>query len=125
MDAFPEKEVKRLQEEFKDAGRLKEYLKKLLWSAIYGGEIAPLFKKKFDVSDEVMQTALTDIIRESPAKGEREVVIRYLREMAIEWLKEANKEADNLLAERSAEYADSPQRKAALERMNKPPEKPQ
>ena len=32
-------------------------------------------------------------------------------------------EADKLLAERSTEYAESPQRKAALERMNKPPEK--
>ena len=32
-------------------------------------------------------------------------------------------QADKLLAERSTEYAESPQRKAALERMNKPPEK--
>jgi len=31
-------------------------------------------------------------------------------------------ETDKLLAERSKEYADSPQRKAALERFNKPPE---
>ena len=31
--------------------------------------------------------------------------------------------ADKKLAERSTEYAESPQRKAALERMNKPPEK--
>jgi len=32
--------------------------------------------------------------------------------------------ADKKLAERSKEYAESPQRKAALERMNKPPENP-
>jgi len=38
--------------------------------------------------------------------------------------KKAFAEADKLLAERSKEYADSPQRKAALERMNKPPENP-
>jgi len=37
--------------------------------------------------------------------------------------KNAFAEADKFLAERSKEYADSPQRKAALERMNKPPEK--
>ena len=37
--------------------------------------------------------------------------------------KKAFAEADKLLSERSKEYAESPQRKAALERMNKPPEK--
>jgi len=38
--------------------------------------------------------------------------------------KKAFAEADKRLAELSTDYAESPQRKAALERMNKPPEKP-
>ena len=46
--------------------------------------------------------------------------------MSAALAKEANTNvfarADKLLAERSKEYAESPQRKAALERMNKPPE---
>ena len=42
--------------------------------------------------------------------------------LAKEENKEAFAKADKLLAERSKEYAESPQRKAALERMNKPPE---
>jgi len=37
--------------------------------------------------------------------------------------KKAFEEADKHLAERSTEYAESPQRKAALDRLNKPPEK--
>ena len=47
--------------------------------------------------------------------------------MSAALAKEANTNVfarvDKLLAERSKEYAESPQRKAALERMNKPPEK--
>ena len=47
--------------------------------------------------------------------------------MSIALVKENNKDtfayADRLLAERSKEYADSPQRKAALERLNIPAEK--
>jgi len=54
----------------------------------------------------------------------REAIITV---MSAALAKETNKgyflQADKLLAERSTEYAESPQRKAALERMNKPPEK--
>ena len=43
--------------------------------------------------------------------------------LAKEENKKAFTEADTNLAERSKEYAESPQRKAALERINKPPDK--
>jgi len=53
----------------------------------------------------------------------REVIVTA---MSTALLKEANSiyfaDADKLLAERSTEYAESPQRKATLDRMNKPPE---
>jgi len=60
---------------------------------------------------------------ENDTQKREAIVVAISAALAKEEDKKAFAEADKLLAERSTEYAESPQRKAALERMNKPPEK--
>jgi len=231
---IPEQEVERIRDELKDAKKLKEYMGRIVGSLNPTSyEKMEEFKKRFNVGDEPMQTALMDIIREASTKtgwkrsrpddawdmriADRQLlpwaitclgicantegkkflmdiatdsakdddfrwtaICSYLRRadaqetrdtlvlfltgdmkttlnlpyhglyfsaislydntkensqkreaiifaltaaLMLEKDKEVFSWADKLLAERSTEYAESPQRKAALERMNKPPEK--
>ena len=62
---------------------------------------------------------------EGDAQTREAIVAAMSAALAKEEDKNAFAEGDKLLAERNKEYAESPQRKAALERMNKPPDKPQ
>ena len=68
FERFPEEEVERLREEFKDAGKLERYIKELLWRDNFMGDVPPRFKRKFNVSDEVMRAALMSLIRDCSAK---------------------------------------------------------
>ena len=65
------------------------------------------------------------ILRYDKAEGDpktREAIVAMISAVLLEGKGIACDETDKLLAERSKEYAESPQRKAALERMN-PPDK--
>ena len=64
---FSEKEIQRLREELKDVERLRKYLRSFFMGGLFLDDVPPLFKQKFDVDDETMQTALMNIISESSA----------------------------------------------------------
>ena len=73
---------------------------------------------------EAIVTAVsTALAKESDTQKREEIIASMLYILAQEGDKETFAEADKLLSARSKEYADSPQRKAALERMNIPIEK--
>ena len=59
---------------------------------------------------------------EGDAKTREAIITAMSTALAKEESKKAFVEGDKLLAERSKEYAESPQRKATLERINKPPD---
>jgi len=67
-EKFPDEKVNRLQQEFKDAERLKEYFEGLFMTLGFMSEVPPRFRQKFGVPEEIMQTALMNIIRESSEK---------------------------------------------------------
>ena len=64
-----------------------------------------------------------DKVKDNPQKREA-ILSAVSAALTNEEEKKAFAEADKKLAEHNKEYAESPQRKAALERMNKPPENP-
>ncbi|MCL1920073.1 MAG: hypothetical protein FWG50_03195 [Kiritimatiellaeota bacterium] len=60
--------IKGLEEDFKDAGKLKAYLKDFFMEWYPYDNFALDFKRGIPVSDEVMRDALTGLLRESAAK---------------------------------------------------------
>ena len=217
FEAFSEDETIRLRRVFKDEENLRKGFKILLRQVTSQNDAPTRFKRKFEVSSEIMQTALMNIYKEyewvpegldteeareairwlgfcadmqittqvlpfifgdahygvkaritafeaylrradtqtlkdslvwfltndlkidtlvmynvvikihDEIEGDtqkREVILAAMSAALVkEEDKKAFEEADKLLAERSKEYAESPRRKTALERMNKPPEK--
>ena len=72
---------------------------------------------------EAIVAAVSAALMKDEEKGTFVFIDGELFKRSKEEDKKAFEDADKALAKRSKEYADSPQRKAALERMNKPPEK--
>ena len=68
FEEYSEAEVKNLREDFKDAEKLRKHLEIFLVEGDLEIEQVVLFKRKFSVSDEAMQTALINIYRESAKK---------------------------------------------------------
>ena len=97
FEKVTEEGVDRLHNEFKDAETLERYMRMFFRGKIFPCDIPLKFKRRFGVSDEVMQAALMSIIRECSAKagwkiieGERVddsvVMSKWLLDSAIVWL---------------------------------------
>ena len=67
-----EEEAEQLREDLKDATGLKKCMVRLIGNHLHSDAVEKVeaFKKRFDVSDNAMQTALMPIIREAGAKNE-------------------------------------------------------
>ncbi|MCL1920072.1 MAG: hypothetical protein FWG50_03190 [Kiritimatiellaeota bacterium] len=67
-EEFSTQQFKSLEEDFKDAGKLKAYLKDFFFERAPYGDFPLDFKRHLAVSDEVMRDTLMGFVRESAAK---------------------------------------------------------
>ena len=96
FDLLPEEEARQIQEHSGSAEKLRPQIVKFFGDVSPKGDIAVQFKRKFNVRDDVMQTALMSIVNEYSEKAEwgtgewtSESSIAYAKARvtyAIEWL---------------------------------------
>ena len=95
IEWFAEGRVQQLQEEYKDTEKLERDFREFFGDAMFISEVPMRFKRKFNVSDETMRTALMNIIHKCSTEtewGKRGWELeagypgKWFLDSAIEWL---------------------------------------